>query len=171
MPREQILSSQQVHRTVTRLAYEVLERNRGATSLEVFGIKRRGVALSRLIASVMKEAENLEIALHELDVRPFRDDIDPVDRVLPDEAPRIHIAKRDVILVDDVLYTGRTIRAGIEAVLQYGRPATIQLAVLVDRGHREYPIRPDYVGRVLPTKYQERVEVQIEPELGVFLSE
>ncbi len=170
MPRTVLLSPERVRRTLTRLAYEIVERNRGSESLEVFGIRRRGVALAETLAQIIGETEGRTIPVHPLDVTPFRDDLPDVPE--PDPlTPRPTVEGRNVVLVDDVLFTGRTARAAIDAVLYYGRPASIQLAVLIDRGHREYPIQPDFVGRVVPTKHRERVAVEVGDDVAVYLEE
>jgi pyrimidine operon attenuation protein/uracil phosphoribosyltransferase len=182
--RTLLLQPARVHRTLTRLAYEIVERNRGGETLEIFGIRTRGVALAETIASVIGEVEDLALHVHPLDVTPFRDDLDasadsprqgsgqagqaPAPKPLD---PRPEVEGRNVVLVDDVLFTGRTARAAIDAVLSYGRPASIQLAVLIDRGHREYPIQPDFVGRTIPTKHRERVLVEVGDEVAVYLEE
>lgn len=154
------MSAERVRRTVTRLAYEVIERNRGADGLLVFGIRERGAALAALLADALAEASGQPIEAHGLDITPFRDDRDEAP---PPEPPGTLSAEgRDVLLVDDVLFTGRTARAALDAVLQYGRPRTIRLAVLIDRGHREVPVHPDFVGRVVPTKHAERVVVDLD---------
>jgi pyrimidine operon attenuation protein / uracil phosphoribosyltransferase len=153
-----------------RLAYEIVERNRGGENITMFGIRRRGVGLARSLGDAVGDIEGRAPELHALDVTAFRDDLAENPPVLSIDPPPT-VEGRNVVIVDDVLFTGRTVRAGIDAVLYYGRPATIQLAVLIDRGHREYPIRPDYVGRTIPTKHGERIVVEIEPELQVFLEE
>jgi pyrimidine operon attenuation protein / uracil phosphoribosyltransferase len=164
------MSPERVRRTLTRLAYEIVERNRGGETVEVFGIRSRGVALAEAIAEVIAEVEGKAPAVHPLDVTPFRDDLDDPPSI-EELNPRPEVEGRDVILVDDVLFTGRTVRAAIDAVLHYGRPASIQLAVLIDRGHREYPVRPDYLGLSVPTKHRERVHVEVEGTGGVYLEE
>ena len=174
--RTLLLPPARVRRTLTRLAYEIVERNRGGETLEVFGIRTRGVALAETIAEVIGEVEGLSLRVHPLDVTPFRDDLEssagseqaPTPKPLD---PRPEVEGRNVVLVDDVLFTGRTVRAAIDAVLYYGRPASIQLAVLIDRGHREYPIQPDFVGRTIPTKHRERVLVEVGDEVAVYLEE
>jgi len=166
-----IMSSERVRRTLSRLAYEVVERNQGAANLTVLGIRERGTALARAMAKQIGEIEALSLDVHALDVEPYRDDRDrsTVEGALPDGA--LNIKDRDVILVDDVLFTGRTARAALDAVVRYGRPRTIQLVVLIDRGHREYPIQPDYVGRTLPTKHKERVVFTLEGNFEVYVEE
>ncbi len=161
MARTILLGPERVRRTVTRLAYEVVERNRGADNLIVFGLRRRGVALAHQLAETLSDVAGCPVPVHALDVSAFRDDrAGDSEAALPDGAP--DATDRDVLIVDDVLFTGRTARAALDAVLQHGRPRTIQLAVLIDRGHREVPVHPDYVGRVIPTKAGERVVVDPE---------
>ena len=161
MARTVLLGPDRIRRTVTRLAYEVVERNRGADNLIVFGLRRRGVALAHQLAETLSEVAGSTVPVHGLDVSSFRDDrTGDSDPVLPDDAP--DATDRDVLIVDDVLFTGRTARAALDAVLQHGRPRTIQLAVLIDRGHREVPVHPDFVGRVIPTKAAERVVVDLD---------
>jgi pyrimidine operon attenuation protein/uracil phosphoribosyltransferase len=170
MSRTAILSPERVRRTLTRLAYEIVERNRGGATLEVFGIRKRGVALAETLAGIIGETDGRTIPVHPLDVTPFRDDRpDAPKPTVPDPPPNVE--GRNVVLVDDVLFTGRTARAAIDAILHYGRPASIQLAVLIDRGHREYPIQPDFVGRVIPTKHRERVTVEVGDDVAVYLEE
>ena len=169
MPRTLIMSPARVRRTVTRLAYEVIERNRGGTNLMVFGIPKRGLAMAVMIAEALGKIDGHSVIVHKIDITPFRDDIS-ANGGAPD-ADRFDVADRDVLLVDDVLFTGRTARAALDAILHHGRPRSIQLAVLIDRGHREYPIQLDYVGRVIPTKYGERIEVETDGEPAVYLAE
>lgn len=170
MARTQLLSPARTRRTVERMAYEVVERNRGGATLTLFGVRRRGVALAQWLGGIIGRIDGLPLNVHPLDVTPFRDDLENPPAVEALE-PAPAVAGRDVLLVDDVLFTGRTARAAIDAVLFYGRPATIQLAVLIDRGHREYPIRPDYVGRTIPTKHDERIVVDVGRTWQVFLEE
>jgi len=162
------MSSLQAERTLTRIAYEIVERNRGTDNLIVFGIERAGAQLAKSLAAQLARIEGKTIRSHGLDVTEFRDDVgdgqsgssEPVTTG-PD------VTDRDVILVDDVLFTGRTVRAALDAVVRFGRPRSIQLMVLIDRGHREYPIQPDYVGKVIPTKHVERVLVEVGDEIAV----
>ena len=170
MPRTLLLSPSRVRRTLTRLAYEVVERNRGSDTLMLFGIRTRGVGLAEMLAATLGEVEGRSFRVESLDVTAFRDDRPGAELPSLDEAAP-SVDERDVLLVDDVLFTGRTARAAIDAVLRYGRPRSIQLAVLIDRGHREFPIRPDYVGRVIPTKHEERVTVELNGEASVYLEE
>lgn len=168
MSRSELMSSAGVRRTVTRLAYEVRERNRGADTLMVFGLKSRGRALAEMLAAALEEVEGHEVPVHALTLAGYRDDEETAPPDLSAEAP--DATGRDVLVVDDVLFTGRTARAALDAVVAHGRPRSIQLAVLVDRGHREVPIQPDYVGRRIPTKHRERVVVDTDAP-AVYLEE
>lgn len=166
MSRTQILSPARVRRTITRLAYEVRERNRGAESLLIFGLKTRGRVLATLLAEALEEVEGHPVPVHALDLTGYRDDTD----VLPQATEGPDASGRDVLIVDDVLFTGRTARAALDAVVAHGRPRSIQLAVLIDRGHREVPVQPDYVGRQIPTKHRERIVVETDGP-AVYLEE
>jgi len=171
MGRRLIMSPERVARVLVRLSYEIIERNRGASNVELVGIRRRGGAVAAAIAAEMGTIEQRSFVVNELDVTPFRDDLD-TGSPASDESEIVHdIEDRDVVLVDDVLFTGRTARAALDALVQYGRPRSIQLAVLVDRGHREYPIQPDYLGRFLQTKHRERVVVDVDGEFEVYVVE
>ena len=156
---------------LTRLAYEIVERNRGADTIELVGIRRRGAALASWLAAEIGRIHQRELAVHELDVSMYRDDRSPEGDGVDTSEIRTDITDRDVVLVDDVLFTGRTARAALDALVHYGRPRSIQLVVLVDRGHREYPIQPDYVGRFLQTKHKERISVDVEGEMGIYIEE
>lgn len=164
------MSPARVRQTLRRLSHEIVERNRGAESVELFGIRESGVPLAHTVADEINDIEGTDLSPHGLDVTPFRDDH-------PDESPPstpphdVDVTGRDVILVDDVLFTGRTVRAALDAVLQYGRPQSIQLVVLIDRGHREYPIQPDCVGRLLQTKHREEVVVTTDGEFAVHVED
>lgn len=158
--KAEIMDEGAMRRAITRIAFEILEKNHGG-GLLLAGIKTRGEFLAERLAARIGEAQGEKPEVVALDVSSLRDDI-PVERrsmPLADGAPQV--AGRTVILVDDVLYTGRTVRAAIEAVSQLGRAGRVQLAVLIDRGHRELPIRPDYVGKNLPTSQSERVRVML----------
>lgn len=171
MSRTLIMSAERVERTISRLAYEVLERNRGAEHLEVCGIRRRGAVLAEALAGRIDQIEKQHLPVHAIDVAAYRDDRGRAE--LDAGRPDVHrdLTGRDVILVDDVLFTGRTARAALDAVVDAGRPRSIQLVVLVDRGHREYPIQPDFVGRVIQTKHKERVVVDVEEGFAVYVEE
>jgi pyrimidine operon attenuation protein/uracil phosphoribosyltransferase len=170
MGRTLIMSPARVRRALRRLAYEIVERNQGAGTIELFGIRESGVPLARTVADEVGAIEDVDLDAHPLDVTPFRDDHPDADP--PDAPPRdVDITDRDVVLVDDVLFTGRTARAALDAVLQHGRPRSIQLVVLIDRGHREYPIQPDCTGRLLQTKHREEVIVATDEDYAVYVED
>lgn len=150
-----------VRRALTRIAHEILERNKGVDDCIIVGIRTRGIYLAERIAERIKEIEGVPVPVAELDVRPYRDDVDHSEKRSTEDVRLSNIHDKTVILFDDVLYTGRTVRAAMDALIDQGRPKAIQLAVLVDRGHRELPIRPDYVGKNLPTSRQEQVDVYL----------
>ena len=169
MARTVLLSPERIRRTLSRLAYEVVERTGGARGLVLFGMRTRGLALARRLAPELSEAAGHAVVAHPLATEAFRDDRpDAEPKPLGPDAPDAD--GRDVLLVDDVMFTGRTARAAIEAVLRHGRPRSVQLAVLVDRGHREVPVHPDYVGVTVPTKAAERVVVDVDAP-AVYLEE
>ena len=164
----EVLDEQGIDRALTRIAHEIVERNKGAQNLVLIGIRSRGVHLARRIAYRLKEIEGAHVPVGVLDITLYRDDLGeegfhPTLRKTDIPFP---VADKAVILVDDVLYTGRTIRAALDGIIDLGRPRLIQLAVLIDRGHRELPIRPDYVGKNLPTSRSEDVQVMLEEEDG-----
>jgi pyrimidine operon attenuation protein / uracil phosphoribosyltransferase len=166
-----VLDHDDLRRTLVRIAHEIVEKNEDANRLALVGIHTRGAIICRRLHALVGELSGSEVPLGDLDISFYRDDL---GRRLPGEAPVVHdshldfdLEGRTVILVDDVLYTGRTVRAAIDALFDYGRPARVQLAVLVDRGHRELPIRPDYVGKNLPTAPGERVNVRLDQADGI----
>ena len=164
-----LLDGEAIRRTLSRIAHELIERNAELETVSLVGIHTRGVPLAQRLRRLIAERADCEPALGQLDITFHRDDVHVRGRRSPRRAqPLVRDTKLDfelqgrtVILVDDVLYTGRTIRAAIDALFEYGRPDRVQLAVLVDRGHRELPIRPDYVGKNLPTSRLERIQVQL----------
>ncbi|GGF35866.1 bifunctional protein PyrR [Marmoricola endophyticus] len=158
-----VLDVAAVNRALTRIAHEVLERNRGAQDVVLLGIPTRGVPLAHRVAARIAEVEDVVVPVGALDVTMYRDDLRmrPARALLPTDIPPGGIDGRTVVLVDDVLYSGRTIRAALDAMNDVGRPAAVQLAVLVDRGHRELPIRADFVGKNLPTSTHEKVAVRL----------
>src|SRR5699024_4999746 len=158
MKIKEIVDDVTMKRAITRITYEIIERNKNLDNIVLAGIKTRGVYIARRIQDRLKQLENLDIPIGELDTKPFRDDIKVEEdtTIMP-----IDITGKDVILVDDVLYTGRTIRAAIDNLVSLGRPARVSLAVLVDRGHRELPIRADYVGKNIPTSATEEIIVEV----------
>jgi pyrimidine operon attenuation protein/uracil phosphoribosyltransferase len=164
-----LLDAEAMRRALTRIAHEILERNGGAEGLVLIGVRTRGGPLARRIAELIEQFEGAQVPVGELDVTPFRDDRPQAvaSRQSPaagnEEEGRLdlEVQGQKVVLVDDVFYTGRTVRAAIDGIMEKGRPAVIQLAVLVDRGHRELPIRADYVGKNVPTSHTERIQVRL----------
>ena len=163
-----VLDSGDISRALSRIAHEILERNRGGESLVLLGIPSRGVPLAERIAERMASVEGVSVPVGSLDVTMFRDDLrlKPARTLMPTDIPPGGIDGKTVVLVDDVLYSGRTIRAALDAMNDVGRPRSVQLAVLVDRGHRELPIRADFVGKNLPTSLAETVAVRLEEHDG-----
>ena len=154
-----ILGPDEIRRALTRIAHEVLERNGGASGLVFVGLHTRGVPLAQRLASLIAKFEGSDPPVGSLDIGPYRDDFSRArPRIRPTDVP-VSIDGRPVVLVDDVLYTGRSVRAALDALTDFGRPSSVQLAVLIDRGHRELPIRPDYVGKNVPTARGEEVRV------------
>jgi len=159
-----VLDARDIARALTRIAHEILERNKGANGLVLLGIPSRGVPLARRIAARIAAVEGVDVPVGSLDVTMYRDDLRmrPARTLLPTDIPDSGIDDRTVVLVDDVLFSGRTIRAALDAMNDVGRPRTVRLAVLVDRGHRELPIRADFVGKNLPTSLVEKVAVRLD---------
>ena len=147
-------------RALTRISYEIIEQNKGLNDLVLVGIKTRGIYLAHRIAKRLEQLEGLQVPVGELDIQFYRDDVHKIDHVEGAQLP-VNITGKHVILVDDVIFTGRTIRAALDALMDEGRPRKISLAVLVDRGHRELPIRPDFVGKNIPTSLDEQIQVQV----------
>ena len=158
MKKKEIVDDVTMKRAITRITYEIIERNKNLDKIVLAGIKTRGVYIAQRIQERLKQLENLDVPLIELDTKAYRDDVksEQDTSLIP-----IEIDGTDVILVDDVLYTGRTIRAAIDNIVSHGRPARVRLAVLVDRGHRQLPIRADYVGKNIPTSQSEEIEVLV----------
>ena len=163
-----ILDKAGIDRAMTRIAHEILEKNRGAKDLVLVGIQRGGVHLAKRLVAKIKEIEGVEPPVGSLDITMYRDDLTTRKSQPVPQATDISfdIQDRSMVLVDDVLFTGRTIRAALNSIMDYGRPRRIQLAVLVDRGHRELPIRADFVGKNLPTSAKEKVEVMLTEDGG-----
>jgi pyrimidine operon attenuation protein/uracil phosphoribosyltransferase len=158
-----VMDADAVRRAITRIAHEILERNKGTEGLALVGIRTRGVHVADRIATVIQSIEGVEVPRGVVDITRYRDDAPSSGRAPiadPTSLP-FEVANASIVLCDDVLYTGRTTRAAMEAIIQQGRPALVALAVLVDRGHRELPIRPDFVGKHLPTSRSESVEVKL----------
>jgi pyrimidine operon attenuation protein/uracil phosphoribosyltransferase len=159
------MDADRIARTLTRIAHEILERNRGIEELALVGIRARGVPLARRLAKIISEVGGIELPTGALDITLYRDDLGRhtvgAQPVVRSTEIAFSIDDKSILLVDDVLYTGRTIRAALDALIEFGRPKTIQLAVLVDRGHRELPIKADYVGKNLPTSLAQSVQVHL----------
>lgn len=170
--RARLLDGEDIARIIRRIAHEILERNKGASNLVLVGIRTRGVFLANRLAGAIDEIEGNSVEVGALDVSLYRDDI------ATRRSPKVGVTQIDfdingkrLVIVDDVLYTGRTTRAALDAVMDFGRPEVVQLAVLVDRGHRELPVRADYVGKNLPTSGNEKVKVSLEEVDGVDMVE
>ena len=166
-PGRRLLGADDVRRALARIAHEIVERNHGVDEVVLVGLRTRGVPLARRLQALIAELERRDVPLGELDITLYRDDIQQsAPRSLQPTAIPVDISDRTVVLVDDVLYTGRTVRAALDALIDLGRPRRIQLVCLVDRGHRELPIRPDYVGKNLPPTAEETVKVHLEETDG-----
>lgn len=162
-----ILDQEQLKRALIRVAHEVLERNRGASNIAIVGIQSRGYFIAQRLVENISSIESVDVPIGALDISLYRDDIGTNPQpILKKTEIDFDLSNKELILVDDVLYTGRTIRAAMDALIDLGRPASIQLAVLIDRGHRQLPIRPDYVGKNIPTATKQRVSVQLAEEGG-----
>lgn len=161
--KARIMDEAAVVRAVTRISHEILERNSGTANLCLVGIKRRGIPLANSICENIRKIENTVVPVGELDITFYRDDLTKVTDMPKTSAAKVDfdITGKTIVLVDDVIYTGRTVRAAIEALFSLGRPAKVQLAVLIDRGHRELPVRADYVGKNIPTSAKEMVAVSL----------
>jgi pyrimidine operon attenuation protein/uracil phosphoribosyltransferase len=159
------MDRERIGRSLTRIAHEIVERNRGVGDLALVGVRTRGVPIARRLAAILREITGVDVATGALDITLYRDDlmkiaVGPQPIVRRTEIP-FSIDGRHIVLVDDVLYTGRTIRSALDALIDFGRPSTIQLVVLVDRGHRELPIKADYVGKNVPTSRRETIHVRL----------
>lgn len=162
--KARLLDGAQMQRAIVRVAHEILERNQGTADLVIVGIQRRGVTIGQRLAEAIGRIENVEVPFGKLDITFYRDDLStlgPAPSVGPTDLP-FDINGKTVVLVDDVLYTGRTVRAAMNELMDYGRARAIQLAVLIDRGHRELPIRADFVGKNVPTSSREVIKVMVE---------
>jgi len=166
-----VLEHDDLRRTLKRIAHEIVEKNPDSSALAIVGIHTRGAVLARRLHTLLGELTDAALPFGDIDISFYRDDL---AAKAPSTQPVVHtshidfdVSERTIVIVDDVLFTGRTVRAGIDALFDYGRPRRVQLAVLCDRGHRELPIRPDYVGKNLPTAREERVNVRLEEIDGV----
>ncbi len=161
--KAELMDEAAIKRSLIRIAHEIIEKNKGTDNLALIGIKSRGVPLAKMISENIEKIEGKNIFVGELDIKHYRDDLTEVEE-LPEASPidnPIDVTGKDIILVDDVLFTGRTVRAAIEAIFSMGRPSSIQLAILVDRGHRELPLRADFVGKNVPTSTSELIKVHL----------
>ena len=163
-----VLADSDIARALKRIAHEILEANKGASDLVLLGIPSRGVLLAQRLAAIIADVEGTSVPTGALDITMYRDDLrqNPTRKPMPTSIPEGTVDGRIVVLVDDVLYSGRTIRAALDALNDVGRPRSVHLAVLVDRGHRDYPIRADYVGKNLPTSHAETVTVHLRERDG-----
>jgi len=169
MAARSTMDSDEIRRAITRLGHEIVERQGGTDGLVLIGIQRRGVVLAHRLADAIAAAERVRLPIGALDISLYRDDLSELAKypiVRPTELP-FDITDRTVVLVDDVLFTGRTVRAAMDALIDFGRPCAVRLVVLVDRGHRELPIRADHVGRNIPTARTERVNVHVQELDGI----
>ena len=171
--KAKIMDETTINRTMARITHEVLERNGGVKDLCIFGVKNRGVPLAKKLCENVKLFEGADVLLGELDITLKRDDITEQEKLLKATSSIVpcDITDKKVLIVDDVLYTGRTAKAALETLFSYGRPKSVQLAVLIDRGHRELPIRPDYIGKNVPTSGNETVVVELNAlsQVGVYI--
>jgi len=161
--KARVMDAAKIRKSLLRMTSEILERNRNLKNLVIVGIRTRGIYLGNRISRLIRELENVEVPVGVLDITPYRDDFDDrdVQNMVRKTKLDFSIGKRDVLLVDDVMFTGRTIRAAMDGLFHLDRPESIQLFILIDRGHRELPIRADYVGKVLPTSRRELVQVKL----------
>ena len=162
--KSEIMDEAAMRRSLTRITHEIIERNRGTADLCIVGIRRRGAVLADMLAANIEKFEEVKVPVAYIDITMYRDDLAEIPTGIRKSGDSISfdITGKRVVLVDDVIYTGRTARAAIEAVFSHGRPSSIQLAVLIDRGHRELPIRPDFVGKNIPTSKEEVVSVRVD---------
>ena len=164
-----IMNASEMNRALKRMAHEIIEANKGVDNLVLLGVQRRGVTMAKMLAQAIKQVEGHEVPQGALDITFYRDDLSklgPTPQVSSTEMP-FDVNEKIIILVDDVLYTGRTVRAALDVIMDWGRPQAIRLAVLVDRGHRELPLRADYVGKNVPTSRAENVKVRLVEDDGV----
>ena len=162
IPKAQLMNGESIQRALTRMAHEIMEQLAPLDNVVLVGIRRRGVPLAQRLADIIEQYEHVKIPVGEVDIAMYRDDLSNREVKVERQILPVDVTGRTVVLVDDVLHTGRTVRAAMDAILDQGRAAKIRLAVLIDRGHRELPIRPDYVGKNVPTAQTERIGVQLE---------
>ena len=166
--KARIMDGSKIRRVLNRLATEVIERNRNLKNLTLVGIRTRGIHLAHRLAKLIRDLEGVQVPVAVLDITPYRDDASSPAKQAPGKKGKVKFAvdKKDILLVDDVLMTGRTIRAAMEGLIDLGRPRSIQLLTFIDRGHRELPIRPDFIGKTLPTSRREKVHVRLKESDG-----
>lgn len=164
MNKKEILDAQAMRRSLTRIAHEIIEHNKGTDNIIIVGIKTRGEYLAKRLVEIIEHVEGNVVEYASLDIRHWRDDCDE-SHPLPEE--QLHVLNKKVILIDDVLFKGRTVRSAMDAIMHYGRAKEIQLAVLIDRGHRELPIRADYIGKNIPSSIHEQIQVKVEEVDGI----
>ena len=162
IPKAQLMNGEGIQRALTRMAHEIMEQLAPLDNVVLVGIRRRGVPLAQRLADIIEQYEHVKIPVGEVDIAMYRDDLSHREVKVERQILPVDVTGRTVVLVDDVLHTGRTVRAAMDAILDQGRAAKLRLAVLIDRGHRELPIRPDYVGKNVPTAQSERIGVQLE---------
>ena len=164
IPKAQLMTGEAMNRALTRMAHEIMEQLTPLENVVFVGIRRRGVPLAQRLAAIIEKYEQVKLPVGEVDIAMYRDDRDPSQLNIKVEAQQlpVDVTGKTVVLVDDVLHTGRTVRAAMDAILDQGRPGKIRLAVLIDRGHRELPIRPDFVGKNVPTSVNERIGVMMQ---------
>lgn len=158
-----LMDEKAMKRTITRISHEIIEKNKGVKDVVIIGIKRRGYPLAKRISKIINSIEGEKVEVSNIDITLYRDDLTALDDqpILNNDELTLDVKNKIVVLVDDVIYTGRTARAALDAIISHGRPKKIQLAVLIDRGHRELPIRPDFVGKNIPTSKKEVVSVEV----------
>lgn len=164
--KTEIMDNNSVKRAISRISYEIIERNKGIENLVLIGIQTKGVVLAKCLSRKIKELEGIDIPVGNLDITFYRDDLTMLSEhpVINGNDIAFSVHNKKIILVDDVLYTGRTIRSAIEELFDMGRPAKIELAILIDRGHRELPIRADYIGKNVPTSRRETINVEVDED-------
>ena len=169
MKKKTIMDAKALERALTRIAHEIIEKNRGIDDIVILGIPTRGVYIARRLKDILNEIEGIFLPVGAVDATLYRDDIGMKhdQPILKETDIPVSIDNKKVIIADDVLFTGRTIRAAMNVIMDFGRPSSIQLAALIDRGHREIPIRPDYIGKNVPTSIQEKVKVRLKETDGV----
>lgn len=163
MIKAELMDDKAIARAITRIAHEIIEKNKGIENIVLMGIKTRGIPLAHRISEKIEEIEGVRLPVYTLDITLYRDDLSEIDKgpVVKEKEFEGNIESKIIVLVDDVLFTGRTVRAALDAIIDKGRPSKVQLAVLIDRGHREFPIRPDFVGKNVPTSHSEIIQVKL----------